>query len=122
MTRYFYTDPFAAAWMAKHHGMRFLHYGTNNECDILALFAAGVFRFQIIKLEIHPSSLPLLEPQKGDKGRDADDTPVVAHRDGEWSFEYGAVEEAYGRDDVDFPIKITQRNGLAFMWPESEGE
>lgn len=127
MTRWFYSDPLAAAWMAKRHGMRFLHKATVNECDILALFAAGVFRFQSIPLDVHPDSLHLLEPRAGDLWQETTQAGVVTagvvistsggvitvrvpeRRNGKSHF---CCAPAIGR--------IIQRDGKPFFWPERE--
>jgi len=109
--RYFYTDPLAAAWMAKHFGMRFLHYDTENECDILALFAAGIFRFQVIKLTLHPDSQPLLEPRVGD----------VAQTDGAMNrIKDIVLVELRDYLKANGGYRIIQRDGKAFHWPEVE--
>jgi hypothetical protein len=78
MTRFFYTDPLAAAWMAKHFGMKLLA-----ETDYDGLVNAGArfidcddtFRelwqhdFSYLgKLYVHPDSLNVLTPKSGDCG------------------------------------------------------
>lgn len=60
MTKYFYTDPLAAAWMAKWHGMRFTNFSyddENNESDYMG---------STIHFHIHPDTLHLLAPINGD--------------------------------------------------------
>ena len=64
--RYFIECPLEAALAAKNHGFRFTHDG-DNECDIIALIAGGIFvNFWNIKLYLHPDSLPLLDARIGD--------------------------------------------------------
>ena len=68
--RYFYTDPLAAAWMAKHFGMEFDWFSDQGNGpvaqtpesiahDILYPGTGG-------RYYIHPDSLHLLEPQARD--------------------------------------------------------
>lgn len=104
--RYFYTDPLAAAWMAKHHGMRFQHNPDGNECDIQALFAAGVFRFQKMMLYIHPDSLAILEPKPLD---------LAWNEEKRLFFFFGSLPQGEVNG-----YKIILRNGKHFLWPEVE--
>jgi hypothetical protein len=113
--RYFYTDPLAAAWMAKHHEMRFCGIGypmtaPANEKDILGEYSDedGCYQEPIGIFNIHPDSLHLLEPQVGDLAQFGIDNY------GMWR----EVEPQY-RPNF-FGIPIIQRNGVAFMWPEVE--
>lgn len=123
--RFFYRDPLAAAWMAKHFGMSF-HDGALEEIlwpwDYLyekkADWSTAVFH-------VHPDSLHLLEPQPSDC--------VLIRSEGVVGFVYpgglfGAVKvlpekETGMRVGQCFPASdliIIQRNGVAFMQPESE--
>src|SRR4051794_27664391 len=65
--RYFYTDPLAAAWMAKHFGMIFLagEYECRHNSD-LSCYDSWPEPDDPDKFYIYPESLPLLEPQVGD--------------------------------------------------------
>jgi hypothetical protein len=130
--RYYYTDPLAAAWMAKHFGMKF-------EGGSISAFNCSVFSsgrttphyyaddgdddFRGI---IHPDSLHLLEPKVGDIFRcwdneDPDDTQpyrIVPNQSTprEWT-----VELQYaGFDDSVTPNEIILRDGKPFFWPERE--
>ena len=121
--RYFYTDPLAAAWMAKHFGMRFRPDCYSDralpEGEDITRFAHPRFggRFYV-----HPDSLPLLQPQLGD---------LISHL-GVRAWRIDRVEEttythvAFGVERLDrFTFKsdcpqIIQRKRLAFHWPESE--
>lgn len=111
--RYFYTEPLAAAWMAKHFGMR-LHDGafvepTSAPPEEIASWGDGL-------IYIHPNSLNLLEPQVGDLLRGDEHTiPQIRYMDVPDSEQMGAGVALMRRG-----FKIIQRNGIAFMWPESE--
>lgn len=111
MTRYFYTDPLAAAWMAKHFGMEFTV--THNGPGCLGKHPLG--ETPILEhrppFYIHPDSLPLLGPQVGDLAilpadHEHSDATRIMEDNIRWVAEVGA--------------KIIQRDGKAFHWPESE--
>lgn len=110
--KYFYTDPLAAAWMAKHHEMDFegLSWMEEEFC-----FALHDPENEPSHYYIHPDSLHLLEPQVDDVIRDD-----VDH-------EYQTVwkdEKGLGMDTSKGTASpsgiIIQRNGKAFHWPEVE--
>lgn len=142
--RHYYTDPLAAAWMAKHFGMI---YGvpypltpsreatqTGIEKIICRIDQDNYFNghgypksestILIFKHErnytedarppfyIHPDSLHLLEPQDGD---------LILTTD------RGGTKALFFVDEHTFDFikrcktfNIIQRNGIPFMWPESE--
>ena len=106
--RFFYTDPLAAAWMAKHHGMRF--WNGNHEIHVLPLVDGEKSE----RWYVHPDSLRLLEPQVGDCCEWIGN-PDTRH--------YSALEEEEKGDpfmEAEI-ICIVARNGIVFHWPESEG-
>jgi hypothetical protein len=124
--RFFYTDPLAAAWMAKHFKMDFriddpdgkvfletLLHGLREWRDATA--ASMGYKFHI-----HPDSLPLLEPQLGD---------VVESQQVDGVYDVVVSDDIYcGRGDRNTNLKdvkkhgdkIVLRNGIPFMWPENE--
>jgi hypothetical protein len=125
--RYFYTDPLAAAWMAKHFGMKFgikhngmIHWnciGKINEPfeplqraeDILDPIS------EPLPLYIHPDSLHLLKPTVGDVVRTVAPTFDAVM--------YTLIKDDVGRyEDLTSEdwFAILERSGIAFMWPESE--
>lgn len=125
MTRYFYTDPLAAAWMAKHFGMRFgifergkfnwepIYYGGYwgpiKEGD--SFFSENVEKFYI-----HPDSVKLLEPQVLDVAQETnkDDRKRVVQI-------ASPVQASQISDEIKMGLgKIIQRNSITFMWPEVE--
>lgn len=100
--KYFYKDPLAAAWMAKHFGMRFQDngYEASPYEELLSHYDAGGDGKTFPKYYIHPDSLHLLEPQRGDR------LDVVS------TLKLDVVNPFIR------PTEIVQRNGIAFMWPE----
>jgi hypothetical protein len=121
MTRRFLQDPLAAAWMAKHFGMRFkclkdVIDGLDGDRALLVLpqFVTDCRKSQ--RLFIHPDSLHLLEPQVGDLLRGDEHTiPTIRYVDEPDTETMGAAASLMRRG-----FKIIQRNGKPFHWPESE--
>jgi hypothetical protein len=145
--RYFYTDAIAAAYMAKHFGMKFgiKHNGkiawncisealNNNSWGPLATpddILDPISRHEC--LYIHPDSLHLLEPQKGDKvsyswgqtDEGWDEVKAIVSSGDEGYAVTGNGERCVLIDSGDYPYisritRIFQRNGLPFMWPQGE--
>lgn len=127
MTRYYYTDPLAAAWMAKHFGMQ---YATEHKEDRLYDWPTEI-RMPLERYVIHPDSLHLLEPMVGDlfvghNGLMRADETMYPKQGGGWEsgvcyrivdYRNRYLPEAWGDEK-----KIIQRNGIPFMWPEKETE
>lgn len=125
--RYFYTDPLAAAWMKHNYGMNFISARElfKDERSVCSE-GLGWYGFYEIPSYIHPDSVHLLEPQVGDfllLDVHLVDTRLVDLVTG------GLVQrnatglfmshpEFRWLNDERHPI--IQRNGLAFMRPETE--
>lgn len=127
--KYFYTDPLAAAWQSKYFGMVF----TDQDDAIIDCWMIGLHidthavstrltAKKDRKYYIHPDSLKLLEPRVGDmithlglRSWRIDSMDDCAY------FHPNMPNESIGRFTLkaDKP-EIIQRNGIAFMWPESE--
>lgn len=90
--KYFYTDLLSAAWMAKHHGIIFT--GDNFR---LTMSHGGLINFIPDKIIVHSDSMHIFFPQEGDMVN-----CVASH--------------FVGNPDA----RIIQRNGIAFIWPETE--
>jgi hypothetical protein len=124
--RYFYTDPLAAAWMAKHFGFRFtarrVGHGQTGEYECMPDdWHFEVHDSQTGKYYIHPGSLHLLEPKAGDWGRGPYAGEVIGIS--ESLITIHVPERHNGKSHFCQPrseFKVTSRNGVAFMWPESE--
>lgn len=117
MKRYFYTDPLAAAWMAKHHGMRFDLPRQSGGSPWDLLIEVCVHRetgaidggSALPPIYIHPDSLRLLEPIDGD---------VIDCRD--CANNVGCGFQDY-ISKVNEPLgQMILRDGKPFFWPESE--
>lgn len=143
--KYFYTDPLAAAWMAKHFGMSFespcvagLDYCRDTgklipskELDTISI-VKDIFDFEpadgLVTLDpqdkyyIHPDSLHLLEPKVRDIAWMGDDVGYLRqgqYTDGSGKHWYIAYPDGSGGGTGEEP-RIVQRNNIAFHWPESE--
>jgi hypothetical protein len=111
--RYFYPDPLAPAWMARHFGMTF-----------------DLVEWQPDKFYIHPDSLPLLNVQYGDviqmTVRPNGITPttlVMTNSEGTIYMNNGLSGSMFNERTFTFADggwQIIQRNGIAFIWPERE--
>ena len=108
--RYFFSDPAAALWMVKAFRFKVMA-GTfclqQESVDAFyALLASGA---KVEKFEVHPESIPLLEPKPGD---------VVE--------EFGARTKLKKLTPANFPLTgagyvILRRSGRPFFTPNREG-
>lgn len=149
MKRYYYTDPIATAYMGRKFGMQFLgesgekiSFGvTDNSIDwwLTDELDQGI-GYVGIRFYIAQNSLPILEPQDGDgvefdrwqwdreRHEDLKDAPYQPHYalvkiDEKWKhiFSSGIGWDTVRPDEkFSLPLKIIQRNGIPFMWPEVE--
>lgn len=146
MTRWFYTDPLATAWMAKHFGMKLLSEDMDgNPIDAGARFidCDDTLRelwqhdFSYLgKLIVHPDSLHLLEPKPNDmvfygygvyphSGEAWDEVKAIITPDDERYPTLGDGEAYMLLDGGNYRSvgrlnRIIQRHRKAFHWPESE--
>lgn len=119
--RYYYTDALAAAWMAKHFGMKFYHpdgdefapVGTSDAVDLFINAEHGQ------RLYIHHDSLALLEPQSGDIALNCDGDATRLCDDDDTPFQ-GWTRISTAREFIGTAAEIIHRNELAFFWPEVE--
>lgn len=123
MTRYFYTDPLAAAWMARHFGMTF-------DAPIQPVIKYdGTPSMQITPkcFYLHVDSLRLLEPRVGDlvytraemKMRRIDERKTGCDDYHLWRADH-VWPQPFPDEDETVTMKIVQRDGKPFHWPESE--
>jgi hypothetical protein len=139
-TRYFYTDPLAVAWMNARHGFKFvtaegeLLWLLAKHCTFYGYEGAWVNPHDSARLisrafpaYLHPDSLYLLEPQIGDlveyglhNATYSGAMPTTTDRV-RWTRQ---MTPSGMRDivhpDARYILCIIQRNGTAFMHPESE--
>ncbi|QEL16783.1 hypothetical protein [Limnoglobus roseus] len=105
MARYFYKDPIAAAWMAKHFRMKLLAGKFTLQAEsvdtFLRLLAEGM---EIDTIVVQKESIPLLDPKVGDMVED--DGRGKLRILTEQHFPYTANLK-----------QIVQRNGRAFIFP-----
>lgn len=116
--RYFYRDPLAAAWMAKHFGMQF----ENDNPGMGTGWAENkVLYYGVDRYYIHPESYHILEPQIGDFVSYHDSNlcgRIIAHDGPPHSDAFISITAVtlWLKDQY----TIIQRKGIPFMWPEQE--
>lgn len=134
--RYYYNDPLAAAWMAKHFGMDFQIHSSDTHGNFKDhLMDIGVIQIRrhieasaTDKYYIHPESESVLEPKdkdialwKGDLGRIIENNTDIG-----WAFY--VLEMNCSRRmllsfrDLEEHPEIIYRNHLPFFWPKVEYE
>jgi hypothetical protein len=128
MTQYFYTNPLAAAWMARRFGMKLTSAPTEEPDEPGELSTAYMEEFESRgPYYIHLDSLPILEPQIGDfvflsselgdvfkVCGDPPDSDIAFGQDRMHMIPISIVRKRLTSD-----LAIIRRNGIAFMWPES---
>jgi len=128
MVKLYYTDPLAAAYMAREFGVKFANNNSDSPArmDIITTFSSMDNHVSTIvdccgievdlsdneEIYIHPDSLHIFEPMDGDIGLD---THRIANHfeDGDWT------QLGY-RGLPNHPVKIIRRNNKPFHWPEEE--
>lgn len=105
--RYFYTDSLAAAWMAKHFGMRF--WNESHEIHVLPLVDGE----KEGKWTIQPDSEGILGVRLGD---------IVSMTKAMDRYAVVNAEELRDAFNETGDYKIIQRRGIPFFWPEQESE
>ncbi len=117
--RYYYTDLLKAVWMCDAFGFRFeiedlpyffpqiyvdiIDYGTAYKVSLSG-------RTRVAKYYIHPDSIPLLQPQEGDRNIDG-----LIFEKGQWiGLGYAYSGYNYNNRDID------KRNGKVWFTPEVE--
>jgi hypothetical protein len=135
--RYYYKDPLAAAWMAKHFAMELYCVNDDNEMaeydldesereypfahamidDGCTAETWGVIINESLgrRAYVHPDSLHILEPKLGDV--------LYSRVGGGVSVEEMLSEERAsqtGPHIIQRGGKVIQRNGKLFFWPESD--
>lgn len=136
MKRYYYTDPLAAAWMAKHFWIAYtepLAFGFNNGQFTIAR-SPHLDMHNESRYYIHPDSVRLLEPQLYDfydMGEDGGIVHIVTNEEMQTiendipsiSNQYITLELLCGNEPsgcYDFGWFPIRRDDKPFFWPESE--
>ena len=121
--RYFYKDPLAAAWMAKHFGMKLLKYWHDfydpnkvyySEIDFEEILREASRSINELCL-VHSDSLQLLHPRLGDV--------LYSRIGGGVSVEEILSDERAlqtGPHIIQRGGRIIQRDGKPFFWPKRE--
>lgn len=126
MTRYFYTDPLAAAWMVRHFGFRLGNRETTiwyTENDIITrAFHPAI---DSLPLYVHLDCEHLLQPQVHDVvsylfTSEPDYFSSTAKRTTQnyKSVTKGKLFSLRARNITE--LRIIQRNGKPFFWPERD--
>lgn len=134
-TRYYYTDPLAAAWMTKHFGMNICpddreipmakNIALSDSGLMIQVDFAAMGAPQWRKLYIHPDSLHLLEPKVED---------IIIHNQTKNPHKIASVGDGlFFTDPPEFIngklcgfhlskhlFKPIQRNDTPFIWPLHE--
>lgn len=129
--RYFYSDPLAAAWMVKHHGMTLYIGHLPDDYDAYSAvnwwhaidderFRREKFHQNDIRFYIHPDSLHLLEPQAGDillVGLSDEEPEYLLVKENV----VGSLYAVSGSERyyVASTNRFIQRKGIPFIWPET---
>lgn len=135
--RYFYTDPLAAAWMAKHFGMVFGFQRLDGTIVLdedlihpLEFEQVEPRHWRVAKFIVHPDSLYLLSAQAGDLVTliESQDTRIAGWLELAENSESEQVMVQMNQQGSAWSsmscqrsnLRVFQRNGIAFHWPESE--
>lgn len=135
MAKYYYTDPLAAAWMAKHFGMKIYWISNGYEIQDYGWESIIPMDYDCVdgrrsedKYYIHPDSLHLLEPETGDvyevdqsevRYIDRDGVERITKKSSPYA-DFMRVPSS-GRTNGVF-LRIIQRNGIPFHWPKCDEE
>jgi hypothetical protein len=115
--RYFYSDPLAAAYMAREHGVNFIQDFSVSVIvdakfdDTLQIgYSGGTVstKSDCPPYCIHPDSLPIFEPRKGDVMLQPSGRPFL-------STGRKVTTAVHGN-------QIIQRDNKPFFWPELDSE
>ena len=112
MTRFYYDDPLAAAWMCQEFGMTFedekgVRYGSSS------MVLAGYARPRPQKHIIHRESLPLLAPRLGDV--------IYSPADGSYMVGGRVIKTvALAEENISWGDRVIHRDGKVFHWPLQE--
>lgn len=115
--KYYYKDSVAAYWMQEHHGIQLSYLGESITLSLEILHC-----YVNNNLYVHEESLLLLEPQIGDflqttmnKGHPAEFPKLwtISSQD-----DLDALDNGFHKKFTD--LKVIQRNGKSFHWPEIE--
>lgn len=117
--KYYYKDPLAAAYMAREFGIKLYWLnkkGAKREPQSHKTVLGYAYEANLElpdRFYIHPDSHHIFEPIVCDVGVDDNGTPVE-YAAGAWVGDGSPVGVE--------PVRIIQRNGRPFFWPEVEND
>jgi len=129
VTRYYYTNPLAAAWMAEVHGVSTVAELHHEDGEVQEFIGFNPLRFHSdpkgMRFVVHPDSLHLLEPHIGDfiktyRGVWGQVTFVNKKAPPCSQVMYRAEIGGGGYGDPIKDVRVYVRNQIPFMWPEVE--
>lgn len=121
--RYYYQDDVVAAYMYSFFHVRFYPPEKSvlavsaTDVDVDPKYYMGGGRPRDWKFVIHPDSLPIFKPKVGDliSINGGESASIITHT--EFLEQIAIVEHQFAS-----PLRIIQRSGLPFIWPETEEE
>lgn len=117
--RYFYTDRLATAWVYKYFGIiTYLPHDSDKKA-FFEMTGEEILEDTNFKTYILPDSLHLLEPQLWDIIQ----YPSPSSKDKEFRYCHQLTNAALVEAALytwNKSTRIIQRNGIPFIWPESE--
>lgn len=119
MSKLYYTDPLAAAYMAREFGVKLqAHYNVTQNLGDALTYDEIVLMLDFERFYIHPDSYHIFEPRAGDV--------MITEIPGTSSVEV-VSSDIRAREFIDHLVekrgaKIIQRQGKPFFWPEREDE
>lgn len=121
--RYFYDSIFASGFMIDRHGFKLVDANGKEYSGLLGglRLAQDFMNVQNkMPLYVHPDSLHLLEPIPTEETADGYLERDLCHVHNNGRDYYGTYHACVGICGNMEEIKIIQRNGTAFHWPEVE--
>ena len=106
----YYTDPLAAAYMAREFGVNIID-ADGDSCNHESIDWAMFIAMDFDQLYIHPDSYHIFEPQVGDLVTHEYYCPECSESLTTWG-------EAFSQQLDSGEYKIIQRNNKPFFWPE----
>lgn len=114
--KYFYTDPLKAAWMFREFDFQYEHLADGNPAVWTRINDFHAKR----EFVLLPHCVEILQPKIGDVGLDSRHPHPIGCRYYNYIWNTNAEFAGSKLYFPNLPVKIIQRNGIAFFMPESE--